>query len=453
MKFDYFFTFKFILKRSMKKIILAITLFIGIYVSAQKNWSIEECIDYAAKNNLTILRNIKTEELAQKDVEQASFNWLPTVSGYADNKMNVGSFHPSIQKGYYQFSSGFGVQSQVNLYSGGVVKLQKEKSAIDLEASKINTATTINDISIQIANYYLAVLLNKELKQVAQGNLDLSKKMQDQAYKKYSAGTISRAVYVQSEAEVAANVKNVTNAQIEIERSLFNLAMLLQLKDYRGFDIVDVVLPNSITNELYDLDEILEMAYSLQPAIKLAELQLASAKKSTEITKSYLKPKVTGTYSLGTSYADYFNKNLTSTSFFDQWKENIVNVFGVSVSFPIWNQYSYKINIQKALINEDQSMINYLFEKQRVLENVQSAYFEVNSAYAALEASREAVRYAEISYDFAEKSYVAGVINMYDYNKSRNDLMVARSQMLQDKYNFIFKQKVLDFYAGKEIVL
>ena len=437
----------------MRKIILAFTFCIGTLVSAQKNWSIEECINYASQNNLTVLRNIKSEELASKDLEQASFNWLPTVSGYADNKINIGSFHPLIQKGYYQFSSSFGVQSQVNLYSGGIVKLQQEKSAIDLEASKINTATTINDISIQIANYYLAVLLNKELKDVAQGNLDLAKQMQDQSLKKLNAGTIAKALYVQAEAEVAANVKNVTNAQIEIDRSLFNLAMLLQLKDYRGFNILDVTLPNSVANELYDLDEVLETAYNRQPAIKLAELQLESAKKSTEIYKTYLKPKISGTYSLGTSYADYFNKSLTSNSFFNQWKENIVNTVGVSVSFPIWNQYSNKINIQKALINEDQSTINYLAEKQQVLQNVQGAYFEVNSAFAAFEASRESVRYAEISYDFAQKSYTAGVINMYDFNKSRNDLMIARSQMLQDKYNFIFKQKVLDFYAGREIRL
>lgn len=437
----------------MKKIILSISFALSAFVSAQQTWSIEECIDYAAKNNLTIQQNQLNENLASKEVEQANNNWLPTVSGYFDNNFNIGSYSPVIEKGYYQFQNSFGVQSQVNLYSGGIIKLQKEKSQIDFEASQIQTLTTLNDISIQVANYYLAVLLNKELKSVAEGNLSIARLLVDQARKKFNAGTIAKAELVQAEAEVASNVKNITDAQIEIERALFNLAMLLQLKDYRGFEIKDVTLPDTVQKDLYDLDEVLTTAYASQPAVQLAEKNIESAKKATAIAETYLKPKISGTYSLGTNYMDYFNKGLHQDAWLNQWRENVVNVIGVSVSFPIWNQYSNRINIQKSQINEDVALNNFATQKQQVLQNVQSAYFEVNSSYASFEAAQEAVRYAEISFDFAQKSFNAGVINLYDYNRSRNDLMVAKSQMLQAKYNYIFKQKVLDFYAGRPITL
>lgn len=437
----------------MKRFFLSIGILLASLVSAQNSWTIEQCIDYASKNNLTILNNQLNEKLAQKDVEQANFNWLPTVSGYLDNNFNIGSYNPIIDKGYYQFSNAFGVQSQVNLYSGGIIKLQKEKAAIDLTSSQIVSATTLNDVSLQIANYYLAVLLNKELKQVAEGNLDISKQLLDQSRKKFNAGTIAKAELVQAESEVATNARSVVDAQIEIERSLFNLAMLLQLQDYRDFSIVDVTIPHQIEKELFDLDEVLAIAYNTQPAVKLAENKIESAKKETEISSTYLKPRVTGNYSLGTNYMDYFNKGLVQDAWLRQWQENVVNVVGVSVSFPIWNQYSNKINIQKAQINEDVAQNSLLKEKQIVLQNVQSAFFEVNSSFASFESAREAVRYADISFDFAQKSYKAGVINLYDFNRSRNDLMIAKSQMLQAKYNFIFKQKVLDFYAGKPITL
>ncbi|MBF0597046.1 TolC family protein [Faecalibacter rhinopitheci] len=437
----------------MKKIILAITIGFSSFLSAQQSWSIMECIEYAAKNNLTIQQNELNVKLAEKNLEQANNNWLPTVSGYFDNNINIGSYHPVIEKGYYQFSNSFGVQSQVNLYSGGIVKLQKEKSTLDLEASKIETLTTLNDISLQVANYYLAILLNRELKSVAEGNLDIAKQLLDQARKKFNAGTIARAELVQAEAEVASNIKNITDAQIEIDRSLFNLAMLLQLQDYRDFNIKNVSLPDTIEKDLYNLEDILNNAYATQPVIKLAEVNIESAKKATKISETYLKPRVTGNYSLGTNYMDYFNKGLNQVAWLSQWRENIVNVIGVSISFPIWNQYSNRINIQKSLINEDIALNNFSIQKQQVLQNVQSAYFEVNSSFASFESAREAVRYAEISFDFAQKSYNAGIINLYDFNRSRNDLLIARSQMLQAKYNFIFKTKVLDFYAGIPIIL
>ncbi len=437
----------------MKKFFISLTICLSSGLYAQQVWSIEECVDYAAKNNFTIQRNQLNEELSAKGLEQANKNWLPTVSGYLDNNFTIGSYSPIIDKGFYQFTNSYGVQANVNLYSGGIVKLQQEKAKVDLEAASIQTLVTLNDISLQVINYYLAILLNRELKQVAEGNLDISKQLSSQARKKFDAGKIARAELVQSEAEVASNLKNVTDAQINIERSLFNLAMLLQLQEYKDFDVQNVILPDNIQKDLYDLDEVLEIAYQTQPAVRLAEKNIESAKKATKISETYLKPRITGNYSLGTNYSDYFNKGLVRDAWLKQWQQNISNVIGVGISFPIWNQYSNKINIQKSLINENIAENELKIQRQQVLQNVKLASFEVNSSYASFEAAREAVRYAEISYDFAQKSYNAGVINLYDFNRSRNDLMVARSQMLQAKYNFLFKAKVLDYYAGKPITL
>lgn len=437
----------------MKSLFFRLLFLVSISAFSQQNWTIEQCIAYAVENNLTVQQNKINEELFNKDKELSNNAWLPIVSGNLDNGFTIGRYNPTIEKGYYQFTNSLGVQSSINIYNAGLVKLNQQKAEIDLQASKVNTATTINDISLQIANYYLAVLLNKELKEIADGNLTISQQLLDQNQKKFKAGTAAQAVVAQSEAEVATMTREVVNAQIEIDRALFNLAMLLQLQDYREFKIADINLPDNVNSQLYNLEEVLDYAYGTQPAVKYAELQLQSASKNIEIAKTSLFPKVTGSFNLGTSYSEIFNNRLRGNSFLNQYENNILGTFGVGVSIPIWNQYSYKINIQKAVINEDLVKVRFQQSKQDILKNVQSAYFEVNSSLAAFDASKEAVKYAKISYDFAEISYNAGVINLYDFNRSRNDLMVAESQMVQAKYNFIFKQKVLDFYAGTPITL
>lgn len=437
----------------MKRLFFALPFLASIYSFAQEEWTIEKCIEYASRNNLTVQQNTINQEIFNKNLEQTYNAWLPTVSGYVDNNFTIGTYNPVIEKGYYQFTHSFGVQSGINIYNGGIVQLNKDKATLELEAAKVQTAITVNDISLQIANYYLAVLLNKELKQVAVGNLSISKQLLDQNIKKFKVGNVAQSVVAQSESEVAANTREVVNAQIEIERSLFNLAMLLQLNDYRNFAVTDVKIPDNVTSQLYNLEDIVETAYQNQPAVKHAELQMNVASKETQIARTSLFPKVTGSFNFGTNYMQYFNKRLRQDSLLEQLRHNVTGVFGVGVTIPIWNQYSYKINIQKALINEDLVKVNYLQSKQDVLKNVQSAYFEVNSSYASYDSSKEAVKYAKISYDFAEKSYQAGVINLYDFNRSRNDMMVSESQMLQAKYNYIFKQKVLDFYAGVPITL
>ncbi len=437
----------------MKRLLVTLSFLTSIYSFAQEKWSIEQCIDYAVQHNLTIQQNKINEALFDQDKELMDNAWLPIVTGNMDHSFTIGTYNPVIEKGYYQFSNSMGVQSNINLYNGGSVQLNKEKADIDFKASKIQTEVTINDISLQVANYYLAVLLNQELKQVAVGNVEISKQLLDQNKKMFQVGSVAQSVVAQSEAEVAANTREVVNAQIEIERALFNLAMLLQLDDYRKFDVIDVKLPNDLQSQLYDLDDVLATAYQLQPSLKYAELKIESALKSTEIARTSLLPKVTGSFNLGTNYVQYFNKRLRQDAFFNQVGNNVTAVFGVGVAVPIWNQYSYKINIQKAIINQDLMKVDLLQSKQEVLKNVQSAFFEVNSSYASYDSSKEAVKYAKVSYDFAQKSYKAGVINLYDFNRSRNDWMVAESRMLQAKYNYIFKQKVLDFYAGIPITL
>lgn len=48
----------------MKKIFLSIVLLSSGFLFAQEKWSIEECISYAAKNNLTIQNNQLNEQLS-----------------------------------------------------------------------------------------------------------------------------------------------------------------------------------------------------------------------------------------------------------------------------------------------------------------------------------------------------------------------------------------------------
>ncbi len=432
----------------MKNLIILSSLLFVSNLFAQKTWSLEECVNHAAENNLTILQNRINEKISENDLQYANNQWLPTASGYLDNKLSIGTHHPTIDKGYQQYSNSLGLNSQITIYNGGLLNLNKEKAGLVVDSYKFQTETTINDISLLVVNYYLNIVLNRELLSIAEGNLAVTEQQLDRSQKLFDGGRIARADLVQAEANVAQEKKNVADAKIEVERALFNLSVLLQLPDYREFDIETISIPDDITMGLYDLTQILEIAYAEQPAVKKAEVDLETAEKDIEIAKTGFLPTITGTYNLGTSYADYFNKGLVSDAWLSQWYENITNVFGVSVNIPIFEKFNNKLNVQKAQISESMAQNNLAQQKQTIRENVQEAYFNANSSFQSYEAAKESVRSSEISADFAQRSFDAGLLNIYDLNIARNNLVVAQSQMAQAKYNFIFRMKVLDFYAG-----
>lgn len=437
----------------MKQYISIGLIFFSISVFSQKKWTLQECVIYAAENNLTVQQNKVNEAFSVNSLNNAKNQWLPTVDGYINNSLALGTNNPLIDKGYQQYTNSLGINSSITIYNGGVVNLNKEKALLEVESSRKQTESLINDISLMIVNHYLNVMLNRELKQIAEGNLAIAEQQVERIQKQLNAGSVARADLVRAEANLAQEKKNVADAQIEVERALFNMAVLLQLPDYREFDVEMVPIPENIELGLYDLNAIVEVAYAQQPAIQKAEIDVQVAEKSIDIAKTGFKPTITGTYNLGTNYADYFNKGLVSDAWLSQWHDNLTNVFGLNVQVPIFEKFNNKLNVERASINQSQAQINLELEKQTIRENIQEAYFSVNTSYQAYEAAKESVRSNALSYDYAQRSYDAGVLNIYDLNQAQNSLAVAEAQMAQAKYNFIFRLKVLDFYAGIPLTL
>lgn len=432
----------------MKKYFSIVSLTVLTLVFGQEKWNLRDCVDYAVGHNLTVNQSKIQQELSANDLENMGNQWLPTVGGYFDNSLSIGTNHPMINKGYQQYSNSLGVSSSITIYNGGIVELNKERAALGVEASKLQTETISNDISLLVVNYYLNIMLNRELLQITQGNLEVSQQQLDRSQILFDRGRIAQADLVQAEANVAQERKNVSDAEIEVERALFNLSVLLQLPDYRDFDVEPIQLPDDLNFGLFDLDEILQIAYTQQPNVKRAEIDLEVASKDVEIAGTQMKPTITGSYNLGTSYSDYFNKGLVNDAWLNQWYDNITNVFGVSVQIPIFDKHTNKLNIQKAKIGESLAQNTIAQEKQKIKENVQEAFFNATTSYEAYQAAKESVRSSELSADFARRSYDAGVLNIYDFNIAQNNWVVAKAQMAQAKYNFVFRLKVLDFYAG-----
>lgn len=435
----------------MKKGISLICLLGFCLAFGQQKWTLRQCVDYAVGHNLSINQSKIQEELNQNNLEYSNNQWLPNVSAYVDNTLNIGTNHPAINKGYQQYSNGLGVNSAITLYQGGLLDLNKQRAELNLESGKFQTQSVINDVSLLVVNYYLNVMLNRELLQISQGNLDIKIQQLDRSQKLFDNGRIARAELVQNEANIAQERKNVADAQIEVDRALFNLATVLQLPDYRNFDLEMVKIPDEITLGLYDLNQIVEIAYGQQPNIKKAETDLKTAEKDIEIAETGFKPTISASYNLGTSYADYFNKGLASDALLNQWYDNITNVVGLNVQIPIFEKHNNKLNVEKAKINQTLAQNTIEQEKQKIRENIQEAYFNANSSFQAYEAAKESVRSNELSADFANRSFEAGKINIYDLNVANNNLAIAKSQMAQAKYNFIFRMKVLDFYAGRSL--
>lgn len=440
----------------MKNYLLIIFLFGFIFQSAaqKKIWTLEEAVNYALTNNLSIKQATLNTDLKNEDIISAKGNRLPSLNASASESFSFGS---SIDNGNIRISgnrnsTSFGLNSSVTLFNGfrnlntvKQAKLGHEVSILDLEKMK-------NDISLNIVNYYLNILFNKETIKVAQEQLQISKLQLNKAQQLVAEGVKPKSEVLDAEATLANDEEKLVTAQNNLDLSLLSLAHLLQIS-HKNFDVQELKL-NVISPTLkYDNTEtIFEKAVVEKPEIKSAELEVKNALFSVEIAKSLYYP----TLSLGYNFSTFYGHTEglpNQESFLDQFEDNKSHNVNLSLNIPIFNGFKTKSGVSKANINSRLASYALDNEKLKLRETIERAFTDAKAALNQYIASEKSVVAQQESFKNAQDRYNFGAMTSFDFEQVRGRLVNAQSNFINAKYNFVFKTKLLEFYYGIPIVL
>ena len=441
----------------MKKTAVLLLSFLSCLAFSQKKWSLQECVNYALENNLQVIQNTFNTKTQDNSLQIAKRQYLPSVSGNINNNASFGQGRDIFGNTSRNdnFSNSANVGADILVYNNGRLEKNIRKTEFEVAASNFDLERIKNDISLQIAQQYLSVLLNREITKISESALGNADRLYKRAKITTEVGTTPQTILAEAEAALAREKQNVKTAEINTNRSLFALAMLLQLPDYKNFDIQEVPVENMLDAPLFTAENIIGKAYENQPQIKAAESRIKSAEAQTEITRTAFWPTVSANAGLGSSYfyllspqKDLNGNAIQQAGFFKQYKDNFGQQLGLAANIPIFNKGITRLQVEQSKINEDIAKTTLLQQKQQVLQNVQQAQFDAESNYEAYLAATEAEKSAKLALDFAEKSFAAGRSTIYDLNSARNNYANAQGSVAQAKYNYLFSMKLLNFYAG-----
>ncbi len=435
----------------MKKVLTIILGLSCLAVSAQKKWSLRECVDYATKHNLQVIQNEYSKQMQDLNLKIAKKNYLPSVSANIGNSLSFGQ--GSLGAGSFRndrFNNSVSLGADMLVYNNRRLEKTVRKTEFDVEASQYDIETIKNDISLQIAQQYLTTLLNKEIVKISEAAVENAQKQYDRSKITTEVGTTAQTVLAEAEAGLAREKQNLKTAEINVGRSLFALAQLLQLQEYKDFDVEDVNVPDQLAPQLKSVDEVLTTAYETQPQIKAAESRVRSAEAQTEVNKTAFWPTLTASAGLNTFYNKQFNNlpGVVQGSFFNQYNDQFGQNVGISLNIPIFNKGITKLQVEQSKLNESIAKVSMQQQKQAVRENVQKAQFDVDANYEIYLSAVQAEKSTKLALDFADKSYAAGRSTIYDVNIARNNYANAQGSVAQAKYNYIFSLKLLNFYSG-----
>ena len=89
--------------------------------------------------------------------------------------------------------------------------------------------------------------------------------------------------------------------------------------------------------------------------------------------------------------------------------------------------------------------------KKTLYKEIQQAWYNAAAAISKYHSSRAATEASDESFLLTKKKYECGQANAVEYNEARQNLVKARSDELQAKYEYLFRVKILDFYQGTPI--
>ena len=435
----------------MKKIkILKLCMLItSISFAQHKIWTLEQCVDHALENNITILQAENSLLSSEQDIISAKGNFLPAVSSIISGGASLGNIEvfPGEFRDREFYSTSLGVGFSQSVFNGFRNINLLNQSKLSLERNQFELEKLKDDISLNVANTYLNVLFNKENLELAKLQVEFSEFQVDQVKTLVEAGSEPNSTLIETQATYSRDIQNLTIAENNHDLALLTLAQLLQLP-YENFDVEVIEIDTPSANLMYDdITPILNYAMQNRNEIKVAERDIELAKLGTKISKSAYLPNVSMGYGFNAS-ANF--SNLTQDEqFLDQLNDNKGHSINMNVSIPIFNRNQTKAQVKKSKIQEETTNLALDQVKINLESTIQRAFTDAKAALKAFEAAQLSLKSQELAFSNSQERFSLGALNSFDLEQSRIRLLNALSSSINAKYDFIFKTKVLDYYLGK----
>jgi len=430
-----------------KKVLLLFFL-VGLQMAAQgKKWTLEECVDYAMKNNITIKQSELDLKTSSIEKMEAIGGFLPTINTNANYSMNTGaSINPVTNQFQNQTFKSFsaGASSNFTLFNGLANWKVAQRAKLSRIANGYRLDKMKDDIALSIANSYLQILLNKEQLKVQINQNKITKENLKRTKDLIDAGVVPAGDIYELQATDAAQQQQIINTENALFISKLGLCQTLLLEHYDTFDISDEVidLPSSnVTNETQEA--ILAKARESVKEVKIALSNVDLAKKDLAISRSSYLPTLTGFVGYNTRWSEspIFN-------FIDQLSLFDGTAVGLQLNVPILNGLATRGRVQRAKINEERATYQLKQAELDLERNVYQAYNDVINTRKAFEAAQKAMESRMQAFNFSKERYNVGLQNAFDFSQATLALENAQSEVIRTKYDYIFRTKILEFYFG-----
>jgi outer membrane protein len=451
--------------------------------AADSVYTLQQCIDIAITNNLTVKRSELDMERGRVYWQQQRANLLPTMNGTVNHGISTGRSLDPFSNTYLNqqiTSADYSLNANLILFNGLTIQNSIRQTALAYQAGKMDFLQAKNDISLNVITTYLQTISNTDLLTQANNQADVSRQQMQRLQVLHSNGAVKPSEFYDVKGQYATDQLNVISARNAVEASKLNLLQIMNVPYNRS-----IVLQRLSASEVpgkYSTtpEQVFTVALQDLPYIKAAALRRQSAEKSVSVAKGSLYPTLALYGGIATRYSsaaqhatlvDSFEVNTggyvktpagnqpvyalnrsynnEKVSYSDQFRNNYNTQVNLGLQIPILNGFLSRNKVALAKINLQEA--RYVEESTRIQlkQNIEQAYLNMTAAYDRYQILQEQVDAFRESFRTAEIRFNAGVLNSVDYIVAKNNLDRANNNLINARYDYFIRTKILDYYQGR----
>lgn len=440
---------------------LAGLLFSG---SAQQRDSIvvlrlEDCIQTALDRNISLKRVKNNLLIAEANRFQSIMNFFPTLTAGVNYDFFFGTFfdtNAARQVSTATRSSNPNLSSSMMLFNGLANHHTVAQRKNELFASQEEVRSTEQAVESSILVNYLNVILDLENIDIESERVELLESQLDREKKRESVGVGSMESVYNFQSQLANQRLTLNNLEVKYRRDLLTLVQSMQLDiTQQEYEVVSYEIDESqLLIDAGSFDEIIEETLAANPTIASAKYNLDASEYALKVSRANLLPTVTAFGRIGSNFSSNGARNPGTGDFEadatlrEQLEYNEFQYVNFSLNIPIFNRYRTNTDIQQSKVALANAELG-VFEAVNTITNlVQTAYLDLISAQNTYKTAKENLEASQQSFEFMKKRFETGNTDFYTYSESLNNKNRAMVELVNAKYNIVFRQKILELYKS-----
>jgi outer membrane protein TolC len=428
----------------MNKLTITIILFLNLctlfsFGQTEKetltgNVTLEQCINYALKNQPNIkIANID-REITERDINTQLADWLPQIRGEASysNNLVVGSSvidiggQSTIVRQGLNNNSNLLLQADQAIYSNELLLASKAAKYSRSQASQNIESVKINTITIVGKAFYDVLLSQEQLNILNEDIIRLEKQLKD-AFAQFESGLVDKIDY--KRATISLN-SSKSQRKAVAERLVYKKSYLNQIMGIATNSAISLVFDDSDIAAKIALD-----TTSYVDQQKRIEIQqLNTQKQLQQLNIRYYKfgfiPKLSSYYNYN---LNYFNNN-----FANLYERNYpASQIGLRLSIPLFQGTKRIQSLKKAVLQSESLDITIEDQKKQINTEYDLALGTYKSNLNDWKVQQENEELAKEVYETVKLQYDEGIKTYLDLITAETDLRTSQLNYLNSLYNLL----------------